>query len=80
MVRRVRLALLFCGEVYGQNIRRMNPLEAKNAREEALSNSWSLSHWTALMVQPNCMKTKAKKLDNVGKVSDFTRKGKVHIK
>jgi hypothetical protein len=39
MVPRERLALPFCGEVYGQDIRRTTPLEAKNAREETLSNS-----------------------------------------
>jgi hypothetical protein len=30
---------LFCGEVYGQDIHRMTPLEANNAHEEELSNS-----------------------------------------
>jgi hypothetical protein len=56
------------------------PLEAKNVWEEALSNSRPLSHWTALMVRPNCVETKAKFFDNVGKMSDFMRKGKVHTK
>jgi hypothetical protein len=58
----------------------MTPLEAKNAREEALSNSWPLSHWTTLMVRPDYMETKVNFFDNVGKVSDLTRKGKVHTK
>jgi hypothetical protein len=57
MVRRMRLALPFYGEVYGQYIRRSTPLVAKNTREEALSNSRLLSHWTALMMRPNCVET-----------------------
>jgi hypothetical protein len=46
----------------------MTPLEANNAREEAL------------MVRPKCVETKANFFDNVGKVLDLTRKGKVHTK
>jgi hypothetical protein len=80
MVRRERSASLFYGEVYGQDIRRMTPLEAKNAREEAMSNSRPLSPCTALMVWPNCVETKAKKCDNVRKESDLMCKGKVHTK
>jgi hypothetical protein len=80
MVQRVCSALLFYGEVYGLDNHRMTPLEAKNAQDEALSISRPLSHWTALMVRPNCVETKAKKFDNVEKVSDFTRKEKVHTK
>jgi hypothetical protein len=30
------------------------------------------------MVQPNCVDTKVKKWERVGKVSDFWRGGKVH--
>jgi hypothetical protein len=67
MVRRVCSALPFCGEV-------------KNAQEEALLNLRLLSHWTALMVRLNYVETKAKKFDNVAKVSDFTRKEKVYTK
>jgi hypothetical protein len=62
MVRIEHSALPFCGEVYGQDICRTTPLEAKNAREEAFSNSRLLSHWTTLMVRPNYVETKAKKL------------------
>jgi hypothetical protein len=58
----------------------MTPLEAKNAQEEALSKSRPLSHWMTFMVQPKCVETKAKKFDNVEKVSDFTHKGKVYTK
>jgi hypothetical protein len=74
------LALPFGEEVYGQDIHRTIPVEAKNAREEALSNSRPLSHLTTLMVWPNYVATKAKIFDNVRKVPDFTRKGKVHTK
>jgi hypothetical protein len=62
MVQRVCLALPFYEEVYDQDIRRMTPLEAKNVRVEALLNSRLLSHWMALMMQPNRMETKAKKI------------------
>jgi hypothetical protein len=58
----------------------MTPLEAKNVWEEALSNSHPLSHWTTLMVRSNCVETKAIFFDNVVKVLDFMRKGKVHTK
>jgi hypothetical protein len=57
MVRRLRSTLMFCVEVYGQDICRITPLVVKNSLEEALSNSRPLSHWTILMVQPNCVET-----------------------
>jgi hypothetical protein len=34
-----------------------DPVGGEDAREEALSNSRPLSHWTALMVRPNCVET-----------------------
>jgi hypothetical protein len=80
MVRRERSALPFCGEVYGEDIRKTTPLEVKNAWEEALLNSRPLSHWTALMMRANYVETKVKKFDNMEKVSDLTRNGKVHTK
>jgi hypothetical protein len=43
-----------------------------------LSNSRPLSHWMFRMVRSNCVDTKAKKWERVGKVSDFWRSGKVH--
>jgi hypothetical protein len=52
----------------------------KNDQEEALSNYRSLSQWATLMVRPNCVETKAKKINKVEKVSDLTRKGKVQTK
>jgi hypothetical protein len=47
------LGLAVLGEVYGQDIRSWTPRERKKAREVLLSNSWPLSHWTALTVRPN---------------------------
>jgi hypothetical protein len=79
MVRRVRSTLPFYGEVYGQDISKMTPLEAKNVQEEALSNSRPLSHWTILMVRPNYVETMSF-FNKLGKVSDFTHKEKVHTK
>jgi hypothetical protein len=49
----MHLTLSFCGEVYGQDIYIITPLIAKNKREETLLNSQS--HWTTLMVPPNCV-------------------------
>jgi hypothetical protein len=57
MVRRMRSALPFYGEVYEQDICRITPFVAKNALEEALSNSWPWSHWMVLMVLPNRVET-----------------------
>jgi hypothetical protein len=39
MVRRMRSDLPFYGEVHGEDIHRITPLVAKNALEEAMSNS-----------------------------------------
>jgi hypothetical protein len=58
----------------------MTPMEAKNARGEALLNSRPFSHWMDWMVWPNCMETKAKNLDKLGKVNDLTRKMRTIIK
>jgi hypothetical protein len=52
VVRIMRSALPFCGEVYGQDIRSWTP-RVRKEREVELSNSRPLSHWTALMVRPN---------------------------
>jgi hypothetical protein len=77
MVRRMHSTLPFDRGVWTEHPQD-DPIRGKKVQEEALSNSRPLSHWMTLMVRPNCMKTKAKKLDKVGKVSDF--KGKVHTK
>jgi hypothetical protein len=47
-------------------------------RVEKLSNSRPLSYWTLRMVRPNCVDTKAKKWERVGKVSNFWHSRKVH--
>jgi hypothetical protein len=57
MVRMMHSSLSFCGDVYGQDIRKITQLVVKNVWEEALSNSWPLYHWTDLMVQPNYVET-----------------------
>jgi len=43
-----------------------------------LSNSRPLSHWMAFTIAPNCVRTYEKKFANVDKVSDLTRREKVH--
>jgi hypothetical protein len=53
VVRIMRSALPFWGEVYGQDMRSWTPRERKKEREVWLSNSHPLSHWTTLMVRPN---------------------------
>jgi ABC-type cobalamin transport system permease subunit len=69
MVQIMHSALLFCGEVYGQDIRRITLLVVKNAREDVLSNSRPLLQWTALMMLQSCVETKAIFFDKVEKVS-----------
>jgi hypothetical protein len=39
MVQRIHSSLLFCGEVYGQDIHRITPLVLKDALAAALLNS-----------------------------------------
>jgi hypothetical protein len=61
-------------------MRRETPRARKKVRDVELSNSRPLSQCTVLMVQPNWVRTWAKKLERAEKVSDFKRSGKVQIK
>lgn len=57
MERRMRSALPFWGDVWGQDIRMVTPLVRKKVRAEMLSNSRPLSHWMLRMLVENWVLT-----------------------
>jgi len=56
----------------------MNSMGEEESERAGVVKLTPLSHWMAFTIAPNCVRTYEKKFANVDKVSDLTRREKVH--